>query len=129
VTTDFISRLNNLEALTFQGLFVPGSPVQRHPVTFEWIPVVLLGVSPTVRKFTMEVVADHLSHLHVIPWPAIDEILAHQLRSAITVEILLATRSGTDNLLDNVYRDMKGRLPLAARRGVLRCSAVAEHPI
>src|SRR5258708_2546381 len=123
---DFISEFSNLEALTFQGLFVP---IQRRLITLEWIPIVLLRVSPTVRKFTMEIVANHLSHLHAIPWPAIDEILSHQLRSVTIVEILLATSSGVDNLLDNVYQDLKRRLPLAAQRGVLRCSAVGQHPI
>ena len=77
----------------------------------------------------MELVTDHLSHLHVIPWSTIDEILADKLRSVIIVEILLATSSGVDYLLDNVHRDMQRRLPLAAQRGVLQCSAVGGHPV
>lgn len=77
----------------------------------------------------MEVVAGHLSYLDIIPWPAIDERLAHQLQSVTIVEILLATPVGMNYLLENVYREMEKRLPLAAQRGVLRCSAVAEHPI
>lgn len=128
-TTEFISQFRNLEALTFQGLFVPSAPIQQHPITFEWIPIVLCDVSPTVRKFTMELVANQLSHLDVIPWSAIDEIFSHELRSVNTVEILLATPFGKNRLLDSVYQDMEKKLPLAAQRGVLRCSAVAEHPI
>lgn len=77
----------------------------------------------------MEVVAGHLSYLDVIPWSAIDERLAHQLRSVTVLEILLATPIGVNCLLDNVHQEMGRRLPLAAQRGVLRCSAVAEHPI
>ena len=77
----------------------------------------------------MELVANQLSHLDVIPWSAIDEIFSHELRSVNTVEILLATPFGKNRLLDSVYQDMEKKLPLAAQRGVLRCSAVAEHPI
>ena len=76
----------------------------------------------------MELATDHLSHLHVITWSTIDEILADQLRSVIIVEVLLASSSGVDYLLDNVYRDMKRRLPLAVQRGVLQCSAVGGTP-
>jgi len=77
----------------------------------------------------MEFIAAHLSHLDVIPWSAVDEVLAHQLRSVTIVEILLATPIGTTHLLQNVSREMGERLPLAAQRGVLRCSAIAELPI
>ena len=98
-------------------------------VTFEWIPVVLHGVSSTLRKLTIEVVADHLSYLQNVPWSAIDEKLAHQLRSVTIVEILLATPIRTSYLLDNVYEEMERRLPLAAQRGVLCCSAVAGYPV
>ena len=77
----------------------------------------------------MEVVASQLSHLHVIPWSAIDGILAHQLQSVTTVEILLATPVGATHLLENIFQDVEKMLPLAARRRVLWCSAVAEHPI
>ena len=124
---DFISQFSNLETLTFQGLLVPIS--WRLPIKLEWIRVALLRVTPTVRKFTMEIVTNQLSRLHAIPWSAIDEILSDQLRSVTIVEILLAKYSGVDNLLEDVYQDMERRLPLAAQRGVLRCSAVGEHPI
>ncbi|KAF9791941.1 hypothetical protein BJ322DRAFT_1026300 [Thelephora terrestris] len=125
---EFISQFNNLEELTFQGL-VPHKPQpEKIPVTFEWIPIILCRVTPTIRKFTMETVADDLSRLDFIPWSAIDEILAHQLQSVITVEILLATPIGTRRLLDNVYQDVGKKLPLAAQRGILRCVAVAKHP-
>ena len=77
----------------------------------------------------MEVVASNLPQLCLIPWSDIDEILAYQIQSMIVVEVLLATPIGTIGLLENVYQDMEERLPLAAQRGVLRCSAVAEHPI
>ena len=128
-TAEFISRFENLEALTLQGLLVSNVPVQRLPITFEWIPFALEGVSPTVQRLTMEVVAAHLSYLGAIPWSAIDEILAHKLQSVTIVEILLATPVGTTHLLENTHQEMGKRLPLAARRGVLLCSAVAEHPI
>jgi len=128
-TTEFISQFSNLETLTLQGLFVPIIPAQRPSVTFEWIPTALNGVSSTVRKFTMEVIAAHLSYLDIIPWSAIDERLAHQLQSVTVVEVLLATPVGTNYLLENVSQEMGKRLPLAAQRGVLRCSAVAEHPV
>lgn len=77
----------------------------------------------------MEVVAACLQYLDVIPWSAIDEVLARQLQSVSIVEILLATPVGTTRLLENVHKEMERRLPLAAHRGVLRCSVVAEHPI
>jgi len=76
----------------------------------------------------MEVVTGHLSYLDIIPWSAIDERLAHQLQSVTVVEILLATPVGVNHLLENVHQEMEKRLPLAAQRGVLWCSAVAEHP-
>jgi hypothetical protein len=128
-TAEFISRFENLKALTFQGLLVPPVPIQRSPVTFDWIPVALRGVSPTVRKLTMEVVAAHLSYLDIIPWSAIDQGLACQLQSVTIVEILLATPIGMARLLDDVHQEMEKRLPLAAQRGVLRCSAIVEHPV
>ena len=106
-----------------------GVPVQRLPVTFEWIPIALNGASPTVQKLIMEVVAGNISNLDAIPWSAIDEKLAHQLQSVTTVEILLATPIGTGYLLENGHQEMGKRLPLAAQRGVLRCFAVAEHPL
>ena len=77
----------------------------------------------------MEVVAGHLSYLDIIPWSAIDARLAHQLQSVTTVEILLAAPVGVTYLLEGVSQEMEMRLPLAAQRGVLRCFAVAEHPI
>ena len=117
-----------LQVLTFQGLFVSGISVQSHPLTFEWIPIVLRGVSPTVRKFTMGVVAYRLSCLDAIPWPAIDQIFAHQLQSVTIVEIFLTTPFWANRLFDNVYQDMESRLTLAAMRGVLRSSAVPECP-
>jgi len=58
----------------------------------------------------------------------VDERLARQLQSVTVVEILVATPVGVNYLLDNVHQQMEKRLPLAVRRGVLRCSAVAEHP-
>ena len=125
-SAEFISQFSNLKALTFQGLLVPET---QHTVTFEWIPLALRGVAPTVRKFTMEVVTNHLSHLHAIPWSAIDEVLASQLQSVVIVEILLATPIRVNRLFDNVFQDMEIRLPLAAQRGVLRCSAVSGFPI
>jgi hypothetical protein len=114
---------------TLQGLLVPKLAAQQPPVTFGWIPITLCGVSPTLRQFIMEVVASDLANLHAIPWSAIDEILAQKLQSVIIVEILLATPVGTTHLLENVFQDIEKRLPLAAKRGVLRCSAVAEHPV
>ena len=75
----------------------------------------------------MEVLASHLSYLDIIPWSAVDERLAHQLQSVTVVEVLVATPLGVNCLLDNVPQEIEKRLPLAARRGVLRCSAVAEH--
>ena len=126
---EFISRFSNLEKLTLQGLVMPSGPVEKIPITFEWIPIVLRRVSLTVQRFTMEVVASNLPQLCLIPWSDIDEILAYQIQSMIVVEVLLATPIGTIGLLENVYQDMEKRLPLAAQRGVLRCSAVAEHPI
>jgi hypothetical protein len=124
---EFISRFSNLDTLTLQGLYVPnGSP---HTITFAWVPVALNGVPPTVRKLTVEIVVGHLSHLDIFLWSAMDEILASRLQSVAIVEVLLATPIGKTFLLDNVYRDIERRLPLAAQRGVLRCSAVAEHPI
>lgn len=89
----------------------------------------LNGVSPTLRKVTIEVVVDNLSHLQNVPWSAIDEELAHQLRLVTVVEILFATPIGTCYLLDNVHEEMERRLPLATQRGVLCCYAVARHPI
>jgi len=77
----------------------------------------------------MEIIVTRLQYLDVIPWSAIDEVLSHQLRPVTTVKILLATPIGNTNLLENVYQEMRDRLPSAARRGVLRCSAVVEHPI
>jgi len=76
----------------------------------------------------MEVLTGHLSYLDIIPWSAIDERLAHQLQSVSVVEVLVATPLGVNYLLDNVSQEVEKRLPLAARRGVLRCSAVGEHP-
>lgn len=76
----------------------------------------------------MEVVTAHPSHLDVIPWPDIDEILARELQSVFIVEIFLATSKLVDRSLENVWQVMSMRLPLAAQRGVLRCSAVADHP-
>jgi hypothetical protein len=129
VIAGFISQFSNLEALTFQGLFAPRVPVLQPTPAFEWITTALSAVSPTVRKLTMEVIAGHLSYLDIIPWSDIDERLAHQLQSVITVEILFATPVGANYLLENVRQEMEKRLPLAAQRGVLRCSAVAELPI
>ena len=77
----------------------------------------------------MEIIITHIPYLDVIPWSAIDDVLSHQLRPVTTVEIFLATPIGKTHLLENVYQEMGERLPLAAQRGVLRCSAVAEHPI
>ena len=77
----------------------------------------------------MEIIIAQLPFLDVIPWSAIDELLSHQLRQVTTVEILLATPVGNTQLLENVYQEMGKKLPSAARRGVLQCSAVAEHPI
>jgi len=125
---EFISQFTNLETLTFQGLFAPRLRVQQSPFTLEWIPVALSAVSSALRKLTMEVVAGHLSYLDIIPWSAVDERLAHQLQSVTVVEVLVATPAGVNYLLDNVPQEMEKRLPLAARRGVLRCSAVSEHP-
>lgn len=125
-TAEFISQFSGLETLTLQGLFVPA---RRTSITFEWIPVALNNISPTVRKLTMEVIAAHLSHLDVIPWSTIDERLTHQLQSVTVVEILLATPVGSNYLLENVSQEMEKRLPLAAQRGVLWCSAVAGHPV
>ena len=125
---EFISRFSNLEKLTLQGLVMPSGPVEKIPITFEWIPIVLRRVSLTVRRFTMEVVASNLLQLSLIPWSDIDEILAYQIQSVTIVEVLLATPIGTIGLLENVYQDMEKRLPLAAQRGVLRCSVVVEHP-
>jgi len=76
----------------------------------------------------MEITSSSLSYLDVIPWTAIDEKLAHRLQSVTAVEILLATPIGMGCLLENVYEEMEKRLPLAARRGVLRCSAIAGPP-
>lgn len=76
----------------------------------------------------MEVIAAHLSFLDIIPWLAIDEMLASKLQSVTIVEILLATPVGMTELLEGVYQAMRGRLPLTAQRGILRCSAVSEHP-
>lgn len=76
----------------------------------------------------MEVVAEQLSDFHFIPWSAIDEMFAHQAQSMVIMEILLTTPLKMRYLLDNVYRDMKMRLPLAAQRGMLRCYAVAGIP-
>jgi len=128
-TTEFISKFSNLQTLTFRGLFASRVPVRRSHLAFEWIPAALSGVSPTVRKLTMEVIAGHLSYLDIIPWSAIDERLAHQLQSVTIVEILLATPVGVNYLLENVRQEMRKRLPLAAQRGVLRCFAVADHPM
>lgn len=77
----------------------------------------------------MEIIVTRLPYLDVIPWSAIDEVLSHHLRPVTTVEILLATPIGATHLLENAYQAMGERLPLATRRDVLRCSAVAEHPI
>lgn len=77
----------------------------------------------------MEVVAAHASYLDIISWSVIDEMLAGQLQYVTIVEILLATPVGTPYLLENVHQEIGKRLPSAARRGVLRCSAVAEHPL
>jgi hypothetical protein len=74
-----------------QGLFVPSiAPI----IIFEWIPVALNGVSPTVRRLTMEVVAGHLSHLDIIPWSAIDEILAGHLNRWLSWKSSLRHLSG-----------------------------------
>ena len=126
-TEEFMSRFSNLDELTLQGLFVPSGPL--HTITSAWVPVALNGVPPTLRKLTVEIVVGHLSHLDTFLWSAMDEILASRLQSVEIVEILLATPIGKAYLLDGVYQDIERRLPLAAQRGVLRCSAVAEHPI
>ncbi|KAF9653706.1 hypothetical protein BDM02DRAFT_3107685 [Thelephora ganbajun] len=122
---DFVSRLTNLETLIMDKIYVlrPGDGPME---SLSWIPLVLRGVTASIRKLCIELMIKNIDHLDSMDWSQVDHILTNResLQWLTEVSVTVMSTSAIRGTIDT--EALKGfvaqRLPMTSQRGVLRCT-------
>ena len=121
-----LAHNTSLRSLSFGGLDVSADTSRTFLSIhlFPWITQMLENVhSPLLHEITFELDTPDVAGLDALDWTRIDQELSRRAFTGLTVRFYVSCKEG-NAVASKVRKEIKGRLPGFAQRGVLRVNCI-----